>query len=135
MERIQCIACGYEDSLTCPSCRKDVCVFCIDECTNRNCQYRCCVMCHRDCQGCGMEIICGHCSQTCQSCSTSDLCNDCIISYPLTDDGQTQCIACAPLESDSSDDTCPTQTGPNKCQKTHYHNHLPLAAAQCMQKN
>ena len=126
MEGIQCIACDYEESLTCPSCGSYVCVFCIDECTNPKCQFRCCAMCHRGCQGCGMEIICGHCSHTCESCSMTDLCKECITTYPLTDDGKTQCIQCAPPESDSSDDTCPTQTGPYKRQKTHYHKHLPV---------
>lgn len=47
-----------------------------------------------------MEIICGHCSHTCESCSLTDLCKECITTFPLTDDGKTQCIECAPPESD-----------------------------------
>ena len=45
-----------------------------------------------------------------------------------TEDGKTQCIECAPPESDLSDDTCPTQTGPYKRQKTHY---KPLTKEPC----
>ena len=77
---------------------------------------------YRGCQECGMEIICGHCSHTCQTCSLTKLCYKCI-DFPRTEDGKTQCIECTPTESDSSDDTYPTQTGPHKRQKT---DHKPL---------
>ena len=41
-----------------------VCVFCIDECSS--CNYRCCNYCHRACEGCSMESICGSCCYTCE---------------------------------------------------------------------
>lgn len=128
MEGIHCVVkgCDQEDSLTCPSCGSAVCVYCINECDS--CQYRCCEMCHRPCEGCDEEIICGKCSHTCQSCSLTGICKDCN-SYPLTDDGKTQCIECAPSESDSSDDTFPTQTGYLQTSKDS----LPQAPkGQCM---
>lgn len=120
MTEEQCIICSYEISLTCSACGTITCPYCTDECANEKCQNRCCFMCHRGCQGCDTEIICGHCSHTCQTCSTSDLCTECI-NYSRTEDGKNQCIKCIPLESDSSDSADdPTQTSPDKRQKTEY---------------